>query len=208
MQATAAVPSFYSHIAQSHDQDANDIPKPFKSTKSRGGKKSGKGKQRAQQQPQPSPLLPERNKKNNIKKQITITTMKITEVITEAADPKGDKKAVVGDLIEGPSLREGANKVTIEDNIKTTMGNTIHPVEVIIIIIMTITEAEMDGAMVAIITAVTVTEEAIIEAITIINTTSITHMMMDHRWNNMAHHAYYVVASTTPLNTVSRVSMT
>ena len=34
-----AVPGLYSHIAQSQDQDLDNIPKPFKSTKSRGGKK-------------------------------------------------------------------------------------------------------------------------------------------------------------------------
>ena len=43
-QGAGAVPSFHSHIAQSQDQDSDNIPKPFKSTKSRGGKKSGKGK--------------------------------------------------------------------------------------------------------------------------------------------------------------------
>ena len=47
MQA-AAVPSLYLHIAQSDDHNANDIPKPFKSSKGRGGKKSGKGKQKQQ----------------------------------------------------------------------------------------------------------------------------------------------------------------
>ena len=54
MQA-AAVPSLYSHIAQSDDHDANDIPKPFKSSKGRGGKKSGKGKQKQHQQQQQQP---------------------------------------------------------------------------------------------------------------------------------------------------------
>ena len=33
----------------------DNIPKPLKSTKGRGGKKSGKGKQKSQQQPQPPP---------------------------------------------------------------------------------------------------------------------------------------------------------
>ena len=56
LQGAGAVPSLRSHIAQSQDQDANNIPKPFKSTKGRGGKKSGKGKQKPQQQPQPPPL--------------------------------------------------------------------------------------------------------------------------------------------------------
>ena len=51
LQGAGAVPSLYSHIAQSQDQDSENIPKPFKSTKGRGGKKSGKGKQKSQQQP-------------------------------------------------------------------------------------------------------------------------------------------------------------
>ena len=46
LQGVEAVPSLYSHIAQSQDQDSDNIPKPFKSTKGRGGKKSGKGKQK------------------------------------------------------------------------------------------------------------------------------------------------------------------
>ena len=37
MQA-AAVPGLYSHIVQLDDHNANDIPKPFKSTKGRGGR--------------------------------------------------------------------------------------------------------------------------------------------------------------------------
>ena len=59
LQGTGAVSSLYLHIAQSLDQDSDNIPKPFKSTKGRGGKKSGKGKQKSQQQPQPPPLPPE-----------------------------------------------------------------------------------------------------------------------------------------------------
>ena len=54
-----AVPSLYSHIAQSQDQDSDSIPKLFKSTKGKGGKKSGKGKSKSQQQPQPPPPPPE-----------------------------------------------------------------------------------------------------------------------------------------------------
>ena len=54
-----AVSSLYSHIAQSQDQDSDSIPKLFKSTKGKGGKKSGKGKTKPQQQPQPPPPPPE-----------------------------------------------------------------------------------------------------------------------------------------------------
>ena len=39
-----AVSGLYSHIVQFQDQDSNSIPKPFKSTKGKGGKKSGRGK--------------------------------------------------------------------------------------------------------------------------------------------------------------------
>ena len=59
LQGAGAVPGLYSHITQSRDQDSDNILKPFKSTKGRGGKKLGKGKQKSQQQSQPSPPPPE-----------------------------------------------------------------------------------------------------------------------------------------------------
>ena len=49
-QGAGAVPSLYSHIEQSQDQDSASIPKPFKSVRGHGGKKS-KGKAKQQQQP-------------------------------------------------------------------------------------------------------------------------------------------------------------
>ena len=59
LKGAGAVSSLYSHIAQSQNQDSENIPEPFKSTNCRGGKKSGKGKQKYQQQPQPPPPPPE-----------------------------------------------------------------------------------------------------------------------------------------------------
>ena len=50
--------------------------------------------------------------------------------------------------------------------------------------------------------------EAVIEAITITNTTNITHMMIIHRLSNMAHHAHFAVALITLPNTVLKESMT
>ena len=44
IQSAGTVPNLYSHIAQFQDQDLDNIPKPFKSTKGKGGKKSSKGK--------------------------------------------------------------------------------------------------------------------------------------------------------------------
>ena len=55
VQGAGADPSIYSHIAQSQNQDSGNIPKPFKSTRGTGRKKSGKGKSKSQQ-PQPPPL--------------------------------------------------------------------------------------------------------------------------------------------------------
>ena len=81
--------------------------------------------------------------------------------------------------------------------------------EAITIIITTvIIEAEVDVAVVVIITEATAMDEAIIEAITITNTTNTTHTMMVHMWNNMAHHVHFVVALTTLLSTVLKESMT
>ena len=57
-QGAGAVPSLYSHVAQSQDQDSASIPKPFKTARGHGEKKS-KGKAKPQQQPQPPPPPPE-----------------------------------------------------------------------------------------------------------------------------------------------------
>ena len=72
------------------------------------------------------------------------------------------------------------------------MDNSTPPIETITILIITvIIEAEVDMAMVVIITEVMAMGKAIIEAITITKTTNITHTMMVHRWNNMAHHVHF-----------------
>ena len=81
------VPSLYSHIAHSDDKDEMDIPQPFKGAhpkqaKSRGG---GKGKQPQQNQK----ICHHRPRMiNTIMRILTIiTTMRITEVNLEVADP-------------------------------------------------------------------------------------------------------------------------
>ena len=55
---TGVVPNLYSHIAQSHDQDSSNKPKPLKNARGQGGKKSSKEKGKPQQQ-QPPPQPPE-----------------------------------------------------------------------------------------------------------------------------------------------------
>ena len=112
--------------------------------------------------------------------------MRIIEIIIEAADPKG-VNTVVGNHIEDPNIGEGEAKI---------------------IITMAITEAEVVVAVVETISDPTVMGEAIFNAIIITNTTNITHMMMVHRLNNMAHHAHFAVVSTILLNIALKENMT
>ena len=89
------------------------------------------------------------------------------------------------------------------------MDNLTLPMEAITItIVAVIIKAEVDMAMVVIITEVAAMDEVVIKAITITNTTSITHMMMVHRLSNMAHHAHFAVVLITLPNTVLKESMT
>ena len=134
--------------------------------------------------------------------------MRITEVIAEATDQIGVNKAAEG-LLEDPNKGEGDNKTIIGANTRVTMDNLTPPMEAITITIITvIIEAEVDAAMVVIITEVVAADKAVIEAITITNTTNITHMIMVHRLSNMAHHAHFVVVLITLPNTVLKESMT
>ena len=96
--------------------------------------------------------------------------MRITEVIAETTDHTGVNKAAEG-LSEDPNKGEEDNKTIIGTNNRVTMDNLTPPMEAITITIITvIIEAEVDMAMVVIITEVTDMEEAVIEAITITNT--------------------------------------
>ena len=134
--------------------------------------------------------------------------MRISEVIAEATDHIWVNKAPKG-LLEDPNKGEGDNKTIIEANTRVTTDNLTPPAGAITIPIITvIIEAEVDMAVVVIITKDTVVEEAVIKAITITNTTSITHMMMVHRLSNMAHHAHFAVVLITLPNTVLKESMT
>ena len=135
--------------------------------------------------------------------------MRIIEVITEATNLTGVKKVPAENLIEAPNKREGDSKTIIGANTKVTVDNLIPPKEAITIIIVTvIIEVQVDVALVVIITEVAATDEAITEAITITNTTNITHMMMAQRWNNLVHHAHFAVALITLLSIVLKESMT
>ena len=128
--------------------------------------------------------------------------MRIIEVIAEAADYTGANK-VAEDPLEDPNKGEGENKTILEANTKITMDNLTPPTGAIIItIIMVIIKAEVDVAMVVVITEVTAMDEAVIEAITITNTTNITHMMIGYRLSNMTHHAHFGVALIILPNTI------
>ena len=73
---------------------------------------------------------------------------------------------------------------------------------------MAITEAEVVVAMEETISDPTVMGEAIIEAIIITNAINITHMMMDYRLNNMAHHLHFAVVLIIILNIALKENMT
>ena len=133
--------------------------------------------------------------------------MRIIEITTEAIEPTGVNTAV-GNHIEVLSKGEGDNKIIIEANTNATVDNLIPSAEVIIIITMAIIKAEVVLAIAETISDPAVMEEAIIEAIIITNTINITHMMMVHRLNNMAHHAHFAVASIILLNIALKVNTT
>ena len=75
-------------------------------------------------------------------------------------------------------------------------------------ITMAVIRAEVAMAMVVTFIDHVIMEEAITEAITIINTINITHMMMEPSLNNMVHHALFVEVSIILLNIASRGNMT
>ena len=133
--------------------------------------------------------------------------MRTIEVIIEAIDPNG-VNIPVGNHTEDPNKGEGDNKTNIEANIKATVDNFIPPMQAIIIIIMVIIEAEVVVAMKETISDPVVVGEAIIEAIIITNTINITHIMMDHRLNNMAHHAHFVAVLIILLNIALKENIT
>ena len=141
------------------------------------------------------------NRKNSMKMEITTTTMRIIKVIIEAVDPIG-ANITVGGHIEGLSKGEGDNKIIIEANFKATTDSLILLVVAIMIITMVIIKA-----VVTFIDHVVV-EEAITEAITIINTINITCMMMEPSLNNMVHHVLFAEFSIILLNIVLRENMT
>ena len=115
---------------------------------------------------------------------------------------------MVGNHIEDPNTGEGDNKTITGANTKATADNLIRPTEAIIIITMAIIKAEVVMAMAETISDPVVMGEAIIKAIIITNTINITHMMMDHRLNNMAHHAHFAVVLIILLNIALKENMT
>ena len=178
-----AVPSLYSHITQSQDQDSDSIPKPFKSTKGKGGKKSGKGKSKPQQQPQP-PLPPPEEEE----------PYEETNNYYHNENYRGNSRGCrpyrgqqCGRRpFRGSQQRGRGKQNNYRGQYQITVDNLTPPTEAITITITTvIIEAEVDVAIVVIITEVAAMAEAVIEAITITNTTNITHMMMVHRLSNM-----------------------
>ena len=127
-----------------------------------------------------------------MKRLTTTIIMRIIEVIIEAEDPIG-VNTVVGNHTEDPNTGEGDNKTITGANTKATADNLIPPTEAIMIITMAIIMSEVAVAVVETISDPMVVGESIIKAIIITNTISITHMMKDHRLNNMAYRVHFAV---------------
>ena len=127
-----------------------------------------------------------------MKRLTTTIIMRIIEVIIEAADPIG-VNTVVENHTEDPNTGKGDNKTITGANTKATTDNLIPPTEAIIIITMVIIKAEVAVAVVETISDPMVVGESIIKAIIITNSINITHMMKDHRLNNMAYHVHFAV---------------
>ena len=199
-----AVPSLYSHIAQSQDQDSDSIPKPFKSTNGKGGKKSGRGKLKPQQQPQPPLPTPEEEEPYEEINNFYHNENYIGN--SRGRRPYRVNKVAKGHL-EDANKGEGVNKTIIWANTKVTMDNLTAPTEASTITIITVI-IKAEGAMVVIITEVVAMDKVVIEAMTITNTTSITYMMMVHRLSNITHHAHFALVLITLPNTVLKESMT
>ena len=176
-QGTGAVPSLYSHIVQSQDQDSANLPKPFKSARGQGGKK-GKVKSKPQQWSQPPPPPTEQEEQYE-----DVNNCYHNE--NYSGNSRGCRpyrgQYSSQSHIEVLSKGEGDNKIITEANTKATIDNLIPPVAAIIIITMAIIKIEVAVAMVENTKDPVVMEEAIIKAMTIINTISITHMMMSLR---------------------------
>ena len=147
------------------------------------------------------------NRKNNIKMEITTTTMRIIEVTVEAIDPIG-ANIILEDHIKGFNKRKGDNKIIIEANSRASADSLTLPMLALIIITVAIIEAEVAVAGVLTFIDRVVAEEAITEAITIINPINITRMMMELSLNNMVHHALFAEVSIILLNIVLRDNMT
>ena len=133
--------------------------------------------------------------------------MKIMEVTVEAVDPIGANIMAEGH-IEGINKWEGDNKITIEANSRAMVDSLVLLMVAIIIITMAVIKAEVAVTMVVTFIDHVFAEEAITEAITIINAINITCMMMKPSLNNMVHHVLFVEVSIILLNIVLRENMT
>ena len=148
---------------------------------------------------------------------IITTTKRIIEVNLEDVDLTEAKIQVEFLEVKICMVEVNAIKIHTKAKIKTIAIKVIitKVIEVYIIthaeisnraIIMANLEAEA-MVMAEVITVDAVTVGPIIEVTTTTNTISIMVIMMSTRQINMAHHVYYVVVITTPLNIVLRENM-
>ena len=218
MAKGTTVPGLYSHIAHSDDKDETDIPQPFKGArpkqpKSRGG---GKGKQPQQKPKNPPPQI----QGDQYNYEDTNNYYHNDNYRGQSRGHRPYRGQNTGRSFRGQNSMAEANKIRTHTkaNIKMMAIKEIitrvfkdfiiiHVETFLRVIAMAILEAETMAEAEAIITAV-VEVGLIIKVMLIINTISIMAMMMSIRQSNIVHHVHYVVDIITPLNIVSRESMT
>ena len=147
-----------------------------------------------------------------------IIILRIAEANLEDVDPTEVKIQVVSSEAKTFEAEVNEIKTHTKANIKMVAIKAIitkaienfiitHAEISLKVIATAILEAEAMAEAEAIIAAMVVVG-LIIKVMLIINTISIMAMMMSTRQSNMVHHVHYVVDIITPLNIVSRESMT
>ena len=213
MATGATVPGLYSHIAHSVDKEEGEIPQPFKGTKPKKPeveenlKENLKNKDRTHQKPKRQTKL--------IHMKTLIITITMPQVRVEAADPTMVRVEI--DNFKGSYNEIEAKDLSIvnisfkiiiireahHNKIVLNTATVINPISREIMVICIEAEAvavDLSNSEDAVVVGPTI--RITMECISI----SITHMTNNQ--NNMVLPAVYVVDSTIPPSTATRVNMT
>ena len=212
MMATGAtVPGLYSHIAHSVDKEEGEIPQPFKGAKPKQTRGRGEPKGKPQEQRQNPPKAKRRMKL--IHTETLVITITMPQVRVEAAD-------LIMVKAETNNFEGSYNEIEAKDlsivnvSFKTIAIREAHHNKIVLNTATAVNPISR-GIMVIRIEAVAVdlsnSEDVVVVGPTIRTTvecTSISITHMTNNQNNMVLPAVYVVGSTIPPSTATRVNMT